>query len=60
MSQGGFMPIYEWKCLNCGVIKEVLSPETPSICKCGGKSWKKLPVAPNFKVIDGTPKFYNK
>lgn len=55
------MPIYEWRCLKCGEVKEVLSPCTPSVClKCGGKSFTKLISAPNFRVKDGTPKFHDK
>jgi len=28
--------------------------------KCGSKSWSKVTPAPNFKVIGGTEKFYNR
>lgn len=54
------LPLYEWVCLTCGGKKGVLSPDTPHICKCGGKSWKKVPSSVNFKVVGGTEKFYRR
>ena len=28
--------------------------------KCGSKSWSKVTPAPNFKVVGGTPRFYDR
>jgi len=56
------MPIYDFRCYVCGYIEEnVFHMEDLGACKkCGSKSWSKVTPAPNFKVIGGTEKFYNR
>ena len=56
------MPLYDFRCFICGYVeKDVLHVADLGACKkCGSKSWSKVTPAPNFKVIGGTPKFYDK
>ena len=54
--------LYVVKCKKCGEVMEVLTHRPTSVIihtcsKCGGVKFEKLPAAPNFKVVDGTPIF---
>lgn len=53
------MPIYEYKCLNCGHVKELIfSPRIIMQCiafdfpceKCGSFEWQKIPSVSNFVI----------
>ena len=58
------MPLYRVKCRRCGRSTEVLmsykTMQTTQKCRCGANDWLRLPSAPNFKVVGGTEKFYEK
>ena len=48
---GGYMPLLDVECKECGVRKEVLVPTTtaPVICNCG-RIMNTLITAPNFEL----------
>jgi len=55
------MPLYRVKCRKCGRSMEILYPQDKDRkCRCGESDWQRLPSAPNFKVLGGTEKFYDK
>jgi putative FmdB family regulatory protein len=56
------MPIYEYRCENCGKVAEVLqksfAQKEPSVCtNCGSTEMKKMISPPGFIAVGGsTPK----
>ena len=60
----GDVPLYRVKCRKCGRSAEVLMSyktyQTTQKCRCGENDWQRLPSAPNFKVLGGTERFYDK
>jgi len=53
------MPLYEYRCYSCGYRVEVFHAADLDECpKCHSRSWTRVPSAPNFKVVGGTPKFH--
>jgi len=56
------MPLRDWRCMVCGfVMMDILHPADLDKCvKCNSRSWTKVPVAPNFKVVGGTEKFHDR
>jgi len=54
------MPIYEYRCDQCGALNEVLllgKEEAPSCSACGSKALTKLMSASNFSIKGGSPSF---
>jgi len=53
------MPIYEYRCLKCESIQEVLvgvenREETPSCPSCGGTAFQKIMSAPHSRMSPST------
>jgi putative FmdB family regulatory protein len=53
------MPIYEYRCLGCGNIQEILvgvgdKDETPKCASCGGTAFQKLMSAANTRISPST------
>jgi putative FmdB family regulatory protein len=52
------MPIYEYRCVNCGNVFEFLTgaggtEEIPACEKCGGGAFQKLISSANFAIKSG-------